>query len=291
MLEHVRRLFPNLRLLILLLILGCALADNRAASQTPKDKHGKPLKIGLQLYSVREDCAKDLPATLESIAEMGYTGVEFAGYYGRSADEIRKLLVQDKLACYGTHVDINAITGDNLEKTIAYCKTIGCKFIVVPWLPEDRRNSKASTIATAHFFTETAAKTKAAGIILGWHNEDYEFKEIDGATIWETFWANAGNDVAMEFDTGNALAAGVQAAPYLVRYPKHVQSIHVKDHSETNKNALLGEGDEHWNEVIPILKNKLSPKWFIIEQESYGEPPLVCVNKCLQNFRKLWATY
>jgi sugar phosphate isomerase/epimerase len=68
-------------------------------------------------------------------------------------------------------------------------------------------------------------------------------------------------------------------------------SLHVKDHSKTNPNALLGEGDENWSEVIPILKHKLSPRWFIIEQESYGEPPLVCVEKCLHNFKELWGKY
>ena len=63
----------------------------------------------------------------------------------------------------------------------------------------------------------------------------------------------------------------------------------LKDHSTTNPKALLGEGDEHWNEVIPILKQKTTPRWFIIEQESYGEPPLVCVEKCLRNFERLWT--
>jgi sugar phosphate isomerase/epimerase len=95
----------------------------------------------------------------------------------------------------------------------------------------------------------------------------------------------------MEFDTGNALSAGEQAAPYLLKYPEKVYAVHVKDFSATNKNALLGEGDEHWAEVIPILKNKTAAKLFIIEQESYGEPPLVCVEKCLANFKKLWAEY
>jgi sugar phosphate isomerase/epimerase len=121
------------------------------------------------------------------------------------------------------------------------------------------------------------------------HNENYEFKTIEGETIWQTFWANSGKTVAMQFDIGNALDAGEQAAPYLLKYPKRVVSVHMKDHSTTNRTALLGEGEEHWNEVIPILKHKVAPRWFIVEQESYGEPPLVCVEKCLRNFEKLWT--
>ena len=127
------------------------------------------------------------------------------------------------------------------------------------------------------------------GLILGWHNEDYEFKRIDGETIWDTFWANAGTTVAMQFDIGKALSVGEQAAPYLLKYPKRVVSVHLKDHSATKRDALLGEGDEHWSEVIPILKNKTATRWFIVEQESFGDPPLVCVEKCLRNFEKLWT--
>jgi len=263
----------------------------RASAQELKDRHGNPLKIGLQLYSVRADCAKDLDGTLKAIAKIGYTGVEFAGYYGKSATELKKMLADDGLQCYGSHVDLNSLTGDNLDKTLTFAQELGCKSLIVPWLPEAKRNSALTTIATAIQFTEIAKKAAAKGITIGWHNEDYEFQKFDGETLWQVFWAHAGKQVVMEFDTGNAMSAGEQAAPYLKKYPERIFAVHVKDHSASNPNALLGEGDEHWNEVIPILKKKDSPKYFIIEQESYGEPPLVCVEKCLANFKKLWEKY
>jgi len=276
---------------VLLMALLCAVTARSLPAQTLKDRNGKPLLIGLQLYSVRDDCARDLPGVLKAIAKMGYTGVEFAGYYGRSAEDLRKLLAENHLKCYGTHLDLDALLGDNFEKTVQFCRVLGCKFLVVPWLPEDRRNSKQSIVATARLFGEIAMKLQPLGLTLGWHNEDYEFQQIDGATIWETFWSHADPRVVMQFDIGNALSAGTQAAPYLLKYPDRVRSVHVKDYSSTNKNALLGEGDEHWNEVIPILKKKTSAKTFIIEQEAFGEPPLVCVEKCLHNFERLWLEY
>ena len=271
------------------LLLGCVIGTAVSArctnAQELKDRKGKPLEIGLQLYSVREDCAKDLPGTLKAVAKMGYKGVEFAGYYNRSASELHKMLEEDGLKCYGTHVGFEAILGDSLDKTLSYAHELGCKFVVVPWLPENRRNSTQSIIETAALFSEAAKKASAKGIRIGWHNEDYEFHKIDGQTIWQIFWSHADKQVAMEFDTGNAMSVGEQAAPYLLKYPDKVYAIHVKDHSSTNPNALLGEGDEHWAEVIPILKKKTAAKLFIIEQESYGEPPLVCVEKCLTNFK------
>jgi len=276
----------------LLTALLCLLFVQSLSAQTLKDRKGKPLQVGLQLYSVRADCAKDLPGVLKAVAQMGYTGVEFAGYHGRSAEELRKLLAENKLKCYGTHLDLNALLGDNFDKTVAFCKGLGCKFLVVPWLPEERRNSKQAVLATAQLFGEIARKLEPLGMTLAWHNENYEFKPVEGSsqgeTIWDIFWANADKHVAMQFDIGNAMDAGVQAAPYLSKYPDRVLSVHVKDHSTTNPNALLGEGDEHWNEVMPLLKNKIAARCFIIEQESYGEPPMVCVEKCLRNFEKLW---
>jgi sugar phosphate isomerase/epimerase len=279
----------------LLTALCCLLVVRCLAAETLKDRHGKPLKVGLQLYSVRDDCAKDLPGVLKAVAQMGYTGVEFAGYHGRSAEELRKLLEANKLQCYGSHLSLDALQGDNFDKTVAFCRTLGCKFLVVPWLPEQRRNSKQTVLETAQLFGDIARKLQPYGMTLGWHNENYEFQQVagmePGETIWQTFWAQADKRVAMQFDIGNAMDAGVQAAPYLSKYPERVLSVHVKDHSSTNPNALLGEGDEHWNEVMPLLKDKIAARWFIIEQESYGEPPLVCVEKCLRNFEKLWNSH
>lgn len=272
----------------LVLVLMCVLCFPTFAAQTLKDANGKPLQLGLQLYSVRQDCAKDLPGVLKAVADMGYTGVEFAGYHGHSAKELRRLLDQNHLKCYGTHLDLNALLGDNLDKTVAFCRELGCTFLVVPWLPEERRNSRKAVLETAQLFSEIARKLASEGMVLGWHNEDYEFQSFEGEMIWNTFWSHADKRVAIQFDIGNALSAGQQAAPFLKKYPGRVLSVHLKDHSKTNQNALLGEGDAHWNEVLPLLKAKNGPRWFIIEQESYGEPPLVCVQKCLHNFERMW---
>src|SRR5438132_11523772 len=120
-----------------LLALGCTLFSQSIHAQTARDKSGRPIRIGLQLYSVRADCARDLPGVLKAVAKMGYTGVEFAGYHGRSAEELRRMLDENKLKCYGTHLDLNALLGDKFEKTVAFCRVLGCKLLVVPWLPEE----------------------------------------------------------------------------------------------------------------------------------------------------------
>ena len=83
------------------------------------------IPIALQLYSVRHECEKALPGVLHAVAAMGYDGVEFAGYYGRSAQELRRMLDDVGLRCAGTHTGLNTILGDELPRTIEFNRTLG----------------------------------------------------------------------------------------------------------------------------------------------------------------------
>lgn len=266
-----------------------ALMVGAASAPANAQKSRKPLKIGLQLYSVRDDCAKDLPGVLKAVGKMGYSGVEFAGYYGRSAQELREMLDANHLKCYGTHIGLDTLLGDNLVKTVEFNKALGNTMLIVPWIPTERRDTKAKIIETAKLFTEIAAKLKPYGMTLGYHNHMDEFKPVDGQEPYYTFFDNAGKDVIVQFDIGNAMEGGAQAAPYIKKYPGRVWSVHVKDSSKSNPKALLGEGDVKWDEVLPLILGPAGTKYFIIEQESYAFPPLECVEKCLRNFEKMTA--
>ena len=101
----------------------------------------KKIPLGLQLYSVRADCQKDLPGTIKTVADIGYDGVEFAGYYDYSAKDIRKLLDDNGLKCCGTHAQLDTLLGDNLPKTIEFNKIIGNKYLIVPWLDPKKYSS------------------------------------------------------------------------------------------------------------------------------------------------------
>jgi sugar phosphate isomerase/epimerase len=255
-----------------------------AATAQASERH---FQVGLQLYTVRDDCAKDLPGVLKAVARMGYSGVEFAGYYGRSAAELRQMLDEDHLKCYGTHVGLDTLEGDNLDATIKFNKELGNKLIVVPWIPPEQRSSHAKILETAKLFDEIAAKLAKSGMILAYHDHADDFRPVDGEVPWEVFFQNTDRRVAIEFDTGNALEAGVQAAPLIAQYPGRVLSVHVKDFSASKPQVLLGEGDEDWKAVLPLLKGKAGTRWFIIEQETYPFPPLECAEKCLRNFETM----
>jgi sugar phosphate isomerase/epimerase len=245
------------------------------------------IPIGVQLYSVREDCAKDLPGVLAAIAKMGYAGVEFAGYYDRSAQELRTLLDDNGLKCCGTHTGIQTLLGDALEPTIEFNKTLGNKYLIVPGLPSEYTNSKAAWRKTAETMNDIAEKVKPHGMVTGYHNHHTEFQEMEGELPWDIFFGNTRQDVVMQFDVGNALHGGGHAAPFLKKYPGRALTVHVKEFSATNDKALIGEGDVDWEEIFGLCETIGNTEWYIVEQESYAYPPLECIDRCLQNLQKM----
>jgi sugar phosphate isomerase/epimerase len=248
---------------------------------------GKKRKVGLQLYSVRQDCGKDLEGTLAKVAQMGYMGVEFAGYYGRSAEDMRKLLDANGLRCCGTHTGLDTLLGDNLKATIEYNKTIGNKYLIVPSLPAKNRGSHEAWLETAKLFNELAAQVKPYGMLVGYHNHSVEFKPIDEKLPWDTFMQNTRQDVIMQLDTGNCCRGGADPFPFIYRYPERAVTVHVKEYSKKNDKSLIGEGDLNWKAFFALCEAVGGTDWYIVEHERYAYPPLECVERCLKNLQKM----
>ena len=248
-------------------------------------KAGRKIPIALQLYTVRADCAKDFEGTVKAVAKMGYEGVEFAGYYNRKAEDIRKLLDDCGLKCAGTHTGLATLEGDKLKETIEFNKTIGNKFLVVPGgIP-----GKRSWAECGKYFSELAGKVKAEGMRVGYHNHAHEFATEGGSTHWETFFNNAGPDVVMQLDMGNCMKGNGDPVSFLKKFPGRAVTVHMKEHYSSEKPGVLGEGDVKWKEVIELCKTTAGTEWFIVEQESYPVSPLDTAQKCLEGLKKLTA--
>ena len=243
--------------------------------------------IGLQLYSVRGDCQRDLPGTIAAVGKMGYKGVEFAGYYDYKAEQLRKLLDDNGLKCCGTHTAMDTLLGDNLQKTIEFNKTIGNKYLIVPGLPDKYRQSHQAWLDTAKLFNELAEKVKPHGMLVGYHNHSVEFTAMDGELPWDTFYGNTSKEVVMQVDVGNAIGGGVDTLPYLYKYPERAITVHIKEHSKTNPDAFVGEGDVNWKAFFALCRAVGSTEWYIVEYERRGAQPLESVERCLNNLRKL----
>ncbi|UCC67536.1 MAG: sugar phosphate isomerase/epimerase [Armatimonadota bacterium] len=245
------------------------------------------IPIALQLYSVRKDCERDLPGTLKAVAEMGYDGVEFAGYHGRSADELRKMLDDLGLRAAGSHLALQHLQGDELDRTIEFNKTIGSKFPIIAGVDREYLETRDAAASFGRTLGEIAEKLAPHGMQTGYHNHRAEFKPINGETAWDLIAANSRPDVVMQLDLGNAMAGGADIAAVMKKWAARGFTVHLKERSSAKDDAIVGEGDVPWQEIFSICEAAGNTEWYIVEQESYAYPPLECVARCLTNLREM----
>ncbi len=244
----------------------------------------KKVSVGVQLYSVRAECAKDLPGTLAGVAKLGFKGVEFAGYWDRTAPELRKLLDANGLACCGTHINVKTLLGDELPKTVEFNKIIGNKNLIVPsingkTLDDWREHAKT--------FNEIAAKLKPQGLRVGYHNHAQEFKPIDGKTPWDVLFGSTTKDVIMQLDIGHCLHGGGDPVQVLKTYKGRAKTVHVKDYSPAGpEHDIVGTGDMKWPQVLDACEKDGGTEWYIIEEESGKFEGLDGIAKSLAGLHK-----
>ncbi len=247
------------------------------------------IPIAVQLYSVRDDAAADLPGVLAAIKEMGYEGVEFAGYYGHSAETIKKLLDDNGLQCCGSHIGIQTLLPTVIEAAIEFNRTIGNKYLIVPGLPHEYTATREAWRRTADTMNEISDLLTPLEMQTGYHNHTIEFLPLDGELPWDTFFGNTKPEVVMQFDTGNAMHGGADAPPFLERYPGRAKTVHLKEYSKGEKGyeVLIGEGDMPWDRIFQLCETTAGTEWYIVEQEGADHPPMKCIDLCLQNLKKM----
>jgi len=239
----------------------------------------KRIPVGVQLYSVREQCAKDLPGTLSAIAKIGYKGVEFAGYHGRSAKELRKMLDDLGIVACGTHTPYESILGDKLKDTIEFNRTIGNPYLIVPWM---EGKSKQAWLDKAKLFNEVAAEVKPEGMWAGYHAHAHDFDKFDGETAWDLFFGNTKPEVIMQLDTSNCREGGADPVAVLKKYPERAITIHIKP-SGGGPEAAIGEDKVDWKGVFGFCKTMGGTKWYIVEHETSKDP----IDAVKRNFEAL----
>ncbi|RYG33270.1 sugar phosphate isomerase/epimerase [bacterium] len=236
--------------------------------------------IAVQLYSVRDEAARDLFGTLEKVAAMGYKGVEFAGYHGHSAADIRAKLHELGLKCEGTHTGIDLLSDDKIEQTIADHKTLGTEWVIIPWLPGEKRNTPAAAKATADELTALTEKLRAEGLRLGFHahSDDMHALESDDSAYY-ILGKNTPKDFILQYDTSNGMEGGADPVQPIVDFPNRNASVHLK---ETGGN-VIGQGEVPWERVFEAAENGGGVEWYVVEHESgQGTEALDAVAACLE---------
>ena len=253
------------------------------AASAAQAASGKKIPVGLQLYSVREQCKNDLPGTLAAVSKIGYRAVEFAGYHGRNATDLRKLLDDNGLVACGTHTPYESVLDDKLKATVEFNRTIGNKFLIVPWMNET--HSKQVWLDRAKLFNDLADQVKADGMWVGYHAHSHDFKQIEGVSAWDLFFGNTKAEVIMQLDTSNCCDGGADPVAVLKKYPGRARSIHIKAHGG-GPDAVIGEDKINWAEIFAFCEGKGKTQWYVLEHES-GKDPLEAVRRSFAALKKM----
>lgn len=184
-------------------------------------------KVGLQLYSIRDEMEKDMDASLKKVKEMGYDYVEFAGYFGHSAQEVRDMLDKYELSCISVHQSPDIFISEG-QAAVDFLKTIGATYCAIPWYEIDKlKNHWDETIS---MFTKVGKLLKENGIQMLYHNHDFEFTKVDGEYILDRLYKTIPADLLQpQIDTCWVHYAGCNPAEYLRKYSGRIQLVHLKD--------------------------------------------------------------
>lgn len=250
----------------------------------------KSIPVGLELYSVREALKKDPEATVRAVAQMGYQCVEFyAPYFDwteAQAKQMRKLMDDLGIKCYSTHNNEDYFSEKNVTRARDLNLILGCKYMVQAW--SDPKPHLDGYKALADSLNAAADKLAPAGLQVGYHNHDAEWKAVEGKRPMEVLAANTKPSVMLQLDIGTCLEAGADPVEWIRANPGRIRSIHCKDWSpdpNIGYKTLFGEGKADWKGIFAAAENVGGVEYYLVEQEGSRYSELETVQRCLQAFR------
>ncbi|MEZ4703435.1 MAG: TIM barrel protein [Rhodothermales bacterium] len=244
------------------------------------------MPIGTQLYCVRKLLDENVPATIEALAGMGYEAVEFADYHGLDAAQWRKLLDDNGLQACGTHIYIETLEGDELQKTVDFNNTLGNRNLIVRSMKKESYETKDALLRTCERYNKIAESLRPHGMRTGFHNHAEIFDRFDGEYMWNIFADNTEPDVILQLDTGNAShVEGVDVIELLKRNAGRTVTTHVKPFSNAHPDAFLGADELDWSTIIPLYQTVAGTEFYIIEYEQEAFPPLEALKANLDILR------
>lgn len=297
---------------VMLALASCGGNASKKSGVQQSEVKETSLPVGLQLYSVRDDMGKDFKGTLQKVKEMGYDGVEFAGLFGHAPADIKAWCTEVGLNPISAHVPLAEMLED-IDKVIADYKAIGCEYIVVPYVTEERRPGGKLFNQMIEEIRVIGQKVKEAGLTLLYHNHDFEFAKIEtGEFGLDYLYANVPAELLQtELDQCWVKYAGQDPVAYLQKYSGRSPVVHLKDYYASGEQkedpyALIGLNEDEKKEntafefrplgygvqdIPAIIKasEAAGSKWLIVEQDqpSMGKTPLECAAMSIEYLQSM----
>jgi sugar phosphate isomerase/epimerase len=248
---------------------GINAASSCAANSAGAAGSRKLSKLGLQLYTVRNLMQQDMSGTLAQVAAAGYKEVEFAGYFGRSADQVRQLLAQNGLTSPSSHLQFDPFNGDPTQ-VLAFSKAIGNEWATIPYIPEERRKTMDDWKRITDMLNRIGAQAKNQGLRLAYHNHNFELADMGGGQRPLDFMLSNTDPslVDFEMDLYWVVFGGGQPIEFFNKYPGRFPMVHVKDSAgpPDNKMADVGKGTINFPAIF-ALSDKAGIKHYFVERD------------------------
>jgi len=245
-------------------------------------------ELSVQLYTLRNETARDFPGTLRQVAEAGCPAVEFAGFGSHTAAELKKVLDEVGLVTSGLHIGLQLLE-TQLDKVIEDVQIVGAKDLACPSVPADRRKTADDFRRIGATLSEIGAKCTAAGLRLSYHNHAFEFEQFDGRYALDLLFEAADpQHLQAQFDLGWIAFAGVDPVSFLRKYSGRAPTVHFKDMIKEPEryDVPVGEG------ILPIPElvsagREGGTEWFVIELDAPKEPPIETVRRSAAYLKSL----
>lgn len=232
------------------------------------------IPIGLQLYTLREPLKQDFEGTLGKVAAIGYSQLEFAGYYDRSPAQLNELLSLHGLQAPAAHIKLAQLRED-LTKSVETAQAVGHKLVICPSVDKDKRETLDQFRRHIEVINRASEAFHRAGIAFGYHNHDYEFRPIEGQLPYDLIVEQTDPAlVRLELDIYWLVRAGLDPVAMIERHGKRVVALHVKDMAVASEAfAAVGHGRIDYP---PVLRAALRAgvEHYFVEQDRCEGPAL-----------------
>lgn len=232
------------------------------------------LPVGCQLYPVREALGKDFEGTLRELASIGYRMVEMCSPHGYetsgfgsllkfTASEVRDRIKAAGLGCESSHYQFRELK-ENLDERIAYARELGLKQMIIASFGLRREAGISDWMQAAEEANRIGERTQKAGLQLGFHNHDIEFREIDGVLLYDQLMSKLDPKlVKMQFQV-SVISLGHEATTFLNKYPGRFVSLHLQDWSSADKKYVpIGSGIVDWKKLFAAAGRSGVKNYFV----------------------------
>lgn len=257
--------------------LGCASAPSAQAAQA------RTLgRVGLQLYSLRDDARRDLERTIANIAAAGYHDVELLGSmnnFGMAATELRRVLDRNGLRAPSTHVSGNVV--NDLQRNLDEAQILGHTYLTVASLPIQGTPTLDDYRRWADRLNEAGRVTRERGVWMAFHNHAGDFLVIDGQVAYDVLVARMDPTVTrQQLDTGNVAMANRNPMEYMQRFGDRYWSFHIKDVPQlgAKSDTELGKGVIDFRRLLASI-DRIDDKHLFVEQETYPGAPIDSIRR------------